>query len=222
MRYEDILGHTSDAAKCKWFTMSWQWQNIETECLKMIKLNTCLETPDTYNSQCQVEILFFVRRHSVVSSTISLQNKVKKRRDNWEMPLLQCDNTLQRSCAIFSIGKIAIRGLFSCLSQSKSVSRVKQHSGSDFCSLLPGNSNALPIIWRPNVAEHFPTTRIAIIGIDYFAISRDCPELYIECKMAILLLYLCLLYAEKKQIYKLLNTHENARCDSEIGNVSFA
>jgi hypothetical protein len=27
------------------------------------------------------------------------------------------------------------------------------------------------------LAEHFPTTRIAIIGIDYFAISRDCSEL---------------------------------------------
>jgi hypothetical protein len=27
------------------------------------------------------------------------------------------------------------------------------------------------------LAEHFPTTKIAIIGIDYFAISRDCSEL---------------------------------------------
>jgi hypothetical protein len=27
------------------------------------------------------------------------------------------------------------------------------------------------------LAEHFPTTRITIIGIDYFAISRDCSEL---------------------------------------------
>jgi hypothetical protein len=52
-------------------------------------------------------------------------------------------STLQRSCAIFSIGKIAIRGLFFCLSQSKSVFRVKKHSGSDFCSLLSENSNAL-------------------------------------------------------------------------------
>jgi hypothetical protein len=71
------------------------------------------------------------------------------------------------------------------------------------------------------LAEHFPTTRMAIIGIDYFAIS---PRLLraIECKMAILLVYLSLLYVEKKQRYKLLNTHENARCDSEIGNVSFA
>ena len=77
----------------------------------------------------------------------------------------------------FSIGKFAIRGLFFCLSQSKSVSRVKQHSGSDFCSLLPGNSNALPRIWRPKLAEHFPSTRIAIIGTDYFAIFRDCSEL---------------------------------------------
>ena len=115
--------------------MSWQRQNIETECLKMIKILALkLQT----QLQCKVEILFFVRRHSLVNSTISLQNKVKKRLDNREMPFLQCDNTLQRSCAIFSIGKFAIRGLFFCLSQSKSVSRVKQHSGSDFCSLLPG------------------------------------------------------------------------------------
>jgi hypothetical protein len=27
------------------------------------------------------------------------------------------------------------------------------------------------------LAEHFSTTRFAIIGIDYFAISRDCSEL---------------------------------------------
>jgi hypothetical protein len=27
------------------------------------------------------------------------------------------------------------------------------------------------------LAEHFPTTRMAIIGIDYFAISQDCSEL---------------------------------------------
>ena len=44
----------------------------------------------------------------------------------------------------------------------------------------------------------------------------------IECKMGILLVYFSLLYMEKKQRYKLLNTHENARCDSEIGYVSFA
>jgi hypothetical protein len=46
MRYEDILGHTSDTTKCKWFTMSWKRQNIETECLKNDQ-NTCLETLDT-------------------------------------------------------------------------------------------------------------------------------------------------------------------------------
>ena len=130
--------------------------------------NTCLETPDTL--PMEVKILFFVQRHSIFTSTISLQNKVKKRLDNWEMPFIQC-------ARYFSIRKIAIRGLFFCLSQSKSVSRVKKHSGSDFCSLLPGNCNALPRIWRPKLAEHFPSTRIAIIGIDYFAISRDCCEL---------------------------------------------
>ena len=138
--------------------------------------NTCLETPDTTPMQG----LRYSSLSEYIPSLLALsvlQNKVKKRLDNWEMPFLQCDNTLQRSCAIFSIGKFAIRGLFFCLSQSKSVSRVKQHSGSDFCSLLPGNSNALPRIWRPKLAEHFPSTRIAIIGIDYFAISRDCSEL---------------------------------------------
>ena len=60
--------------------------------------------------------------------------------------------------------------------KSKSVYKVKKHSGSDFCSLLPGNSNALPRIWHPKFTEHFPTTRIAIIGKIYFAISRDCSE----------------------------------------------
>ena len=133
------------------------------------------------------------------------------------MPFLQCDNTLQRSCAIFSIGKFAIRGLFFCLSQSKSVSRVKQHSGSDFCSLLPGNSNALPRIWRPKLAEHFPST-------NRHRLFRNFPRLLraIECKMAILLLYLSLLYVEKKQRYKLLKQAEHSKCNSKIGNASFA
>ena len=39
------------------------------------------------------------------------------------------------------IRKIALKRLFFCLSQSKSVSRVNIHSGSDICSLLPGNCN---------------------------------------------------------------------------------
>ena len=47
----------------------------------------------------------------------------------------------------------------------------------EFKLTVHGNSNALPRIWRPKLAEHFPSTRIAIIGIDYFAISRDCSEL---------------------------------------------
>ena len=60
MRYEDILGHTSEAIlNANKFTMPWQRQNIEMKCLKMIK------------------ILAFVRRHSVITSTISLQNKAK-------------------------------------------------------------------------------------------------------------------------------------------------
>ena len=50
--------------------------------------NTCLETPDRHN-----KILFFVQIHSIFTSKISLKNKVKKRLDNWEMPLFQCDNT---------------------------------------------------------------------------------------------------------------------------------
>jgi uncharacterized protein YlbG (UPF0298 family) len=51
-------------------------------------------------------------------------------------------------------------------------------------------------------SEHFPTTRIAIIGIDYFAISRDCSELQ---NARWILAYLFLLYVEKKRRYKLLN-----------------
>ena len=84
-----------------------------------------------------------------------------------------------------------------------------------------GNAKYYRRIWRPKLAEHFPTTKIAIIGIRLFC---NFPRLLraIECKMAILLVYLSLLYVEKKQRYKLLNTHENAQCDSEIGNVSFA
>jgi hypothetical protein len=39
MRYEDILGHTSEAIlNANKFTMPWQWQNIEMKCLKMIKI----------------------------------------------------------------------------------------------------------------------------------------------------------------------------------------
>ena len=138
--------------------------------------NTCLETPDT----TPMEGLIYSSLSEDIPSLLALS--VCKIRSRNVLTIEKCHsynvtNTLQRSCAIFSIGKFAIRGLFFCLSQSKSVSRVKQHSGSDFCSLLPGNSNALPRIWRPKLAEHFPSTRIAIIGIDYFAISRDCSEL---------------------------------------------
>ena len=137
------------------------------------------------------------------------------------MPFLQCDNTLQRSCAIFSIGKFAIQGLFFCLSQSKSVSRVKQHSGSDFCSLLPGNSNALPRIWRPKVgrtlSEHENRHNRHRLFHNFPRLLRAK-----ECKMAILLAYLSLLYVEKKQRYKLLKQAEHSKCNSKIGNASFA
>ena len=98
--------------------------------------------------------------------------------------------------------KIAIEGLLFCLSQSKSVSRVKKHSGSDFCSLLPGNTNALPRIWHPKLAEHFPNHKNRHNRQDLF---RNFPRLLqaIECKIAILLVYLSLFFIE-------------------IGNVSFA
>jgi hypothetical protein len=92
MRYEDILGHTSDAAKRKWFTTSWQQQNIETECL--ILWSKYLSWNSRQNSQWRL-------RYFSLSVSISLQNKFKKRLDNWEMLFLQCDNTLQRLCAIF-------------------------------------------------------------------------------------------------------------------------
>ena len=129
-----------------------------------------------HNSQCQVEILLFVRGHSVVTSTISLRNKVKNvltiERSHFYNVTIQRKETT----AIFLNEENAIEGLLFCLSQSKSVSRVKKQPGSDFCSLLPGNTNALPRNWHPKLAEHFPTTRIAIIGKIYFAISRDCSE----------------------------------------------
>ena len=132
------------------------------------------------------------------------------------MPFLQCDNTLQRSCAIFSIGKFAIRGLFFCLSQSKSVSRVKQHSGSDFCSLLPFTKNLASEVGR-TLSEHENRH-------NRHRLFRNFPRLLraIECKMAILLLYLSLLYVEKKQRYKLLKQAEHSKCNSKIGNASFA
>jgi hypothetical protein len=39
MRYEDILGHTSEAIlNANKFTTPWQRQNIEMKCLKMIKI----------------------------------------------------------------------------------------------------------------------------------------------------------------------------------------
>jgi hypothetical protein len=117
------------------------------------------------------------RRHSVINTSISLQNKAKSvlRRRFKQYNYNTIHYNVRAPCAI--IRKIALKGLFFCLSQSKSVSRVNIHSGSDICSHLPGNCNALPRIWRPKLAEHFPSTRIAIIGIDYFAISRDCSEL---------------------------------------------
>ena len=46
-RYEDILGRTSEAIlNANKFTTPWQRQNIEMECLKMIKI-LAFETPDT-------------------------------------------------------------------------------------------------------------------------------------------------------------------------------
>ena len=175
-RYEDIVGRTSEAIlNANKFATPWQRQNIEIECLKMIKI-LALKLQTRLPSQ--VEILVFVRRHSVINTSTSLQNKAKSvlRKRFKQYNLYNTIHYNARApCAI--IRKIALKGLFFCLSQSKSVSRVNIHSGSDICSPLPGNCNALPRIWRPKLAEHFPSTRIAIIGIDYFAISRDCSEL---------------------------------------------
>ena len=173
-RYEDILGRTSEAIlNANKFTTPWQRQNIEMDR----KLSKYLPWNSRHDSQCQVEILVFVRRHSVINTSTSLQNKAKsvlrKRFKQYNYNTIHYN--ARAPCAI--IRKIALKGLFFCLSQSKSVSRVNIHSGSDICSLLPGNCNALPRIWHPKLAEHFPSTRIAIIGIDYFAISRDCSEL---------------------------------------------
>ena len=138
--------------------------------------NTCLETPDTTpNARL---------RYSSLSEDIPLllALSVCKIKSRNVLTIEKCHSYnviihYNARARYFQSGKFALTGLFFCLSQSKSVSRVKKHSGSDFCSLLPGNSNALPRIWCPKLAEHFPTTRIAIIGIDYFAISRDCSKL---------------------------------------------
>jgi hypothetical protein len=157
----------------------------------------------------------------VFTSTISLQNKAK---NVLRMRFKQYnDNTIihynvRALCAISR--KIALKGLF-FLIQSKSVSRVKKHSGNDFCSLLPGNCNALPRIWRPKLAEHLSEhenrhNRHRLFR-NFLRLLRA-----IEWKMATLLVYLSLLYVEKKQRYKHLNQAEHSKCNSKIGNASFA
>ena len=137
--------------------------------------NTCLETPDTTPN---ARLRYLSSYEDIPSLILALvcKNKAKSvLRKRFKQYNYNTIHYNARACAI--IRKIALKRLFFCLSQSKSVSRVNIHSGSDICSLLPGNCNALPRIWRPKLAEHFPSTRIAIIGIDYFAISRDCSEL---------------------------------------------
>ena len=139
--------------------------------------NTCLETPDTTPN---ARLRYLSSYEDIPTLILALVCKILKaksvlRKRFKQYNYITIHYNARAPCAI--IRKIALKGLFFCLSQSKSVSRVNIHSGSDICSLLPGNCNALPRIWRPKLAEHFPSTRIAIIGIDYFAISRDCSEL---------------------------------------------
>jgi hypothetical protein len=154
MRYKDILGHTSEAIlNANKFTMPWQRQNI-----------------------CQVEILVFVRRHSVITSTISLQNKAKNilrmrfKQYNYNTIQLQ-HNTLQHLCTI--IRKIAIRGL------SIKIHIYTKNLASEVGRTLSDHENRHN---RHRLFCNFPRLLRAI-----------------ECKMAILLVYLSLLYVEKKQ-----------------------
>ena len=132
--------------------------------------NTCLETPDTTPN---ARLRYLSSYEDIPSLILALKNVLRKRFKQYNYNTIHYN--ARALCA--RIRKIALKDLFFCLRQSKSVSRVNIHSGSDICSLLPGNCNALPRIWCPKLAEHFPSTRIAIIGIDYFAISRDCSEL---------------------------------------------